>query len=345
MILGVGGSAANASHAVNDFRKLAGIETYSPTDNVSELTARTNDEGWATVFSAWLRVSRLSARDAVLVLSVGGGSLERNVSPNIVEALKYAQSVGATILGIVGRDGGYTARVADACVIIPTVHSDRITPHTEAFQAVVWHLLVSHPKLQQQATRWESLSAKPQRRAVFLDRDGVVNEAIIRDGKPYPPASLEELRIPAGTAEALARLKNSDFVLVVVSNQPDVARGTQQRSTVEEIHRYLRTQLPLDDVLTCFHDDGDACDCRKPQPGLLLRAAQQHGIDLSRSYVAGDRWRDIDAGAKAGCRTVLIDRGYTERRPENVPNARVESLPEAIDWILNVERSLNATSG
>jgi D-sedoheptulose 7-phosphate isomerase len=344
MILGVGGSAANASHAVNDFRKLAGIETYSPTDNVSELTARTNDEGWATVFSEWLRVSRLNSRDAVLVLSVGGGSLERNVSPNIVEALKYAQSVGATILGIVGRDGGYTARVADACVIIPTIHSDRITPHTEAFQAIVWHLLVSHPKLQQQATRWESLSARPRRQAVFLDRDGVLNDAIIRDGKPFPPATLEELHIPPGTANALGRLKDSDFLLVVVSNQPDVARGTQQRSTVEEMHRYLRAELPLDDVLTCFHDDSDACDCRKPQPGLLLRAAQQHGIDLSRSYVTGDRWRDIDAGARAGCRTVLIDRGYTERPPANGPDARVESLPEAIDWILGFERSLNARS-
>src|SRR5262252_2298253 len=177
-ILGVGGSAGNASHAVNDFRKLAGIEAYSPTDNVSELTARVNDDGWATVFEAWLRVSRLQSRDAILVFSVGGGSLERNVSPNLVAALDYAKSVGASVLGIVGRDGGYTARVADACVIIPTVHPDRITPHTEAFQAVVWHLLVSHPKVQKAATRWESLAPSELRRAVFLDRDGVLNEAI-----------------------------------------------------------------------------------------------------------------------------------------------------------------------
>jgi D-sedoheptulose 7-phosphate isomerase len=157
-ILGVGGSAGNASHAVNDFRKLAGIETYAPTDNVSELTARVNDEGWPTVFEAWLRVSHLQPRDAILVFSVGGGSVERNVSPNIVAALDYAKSVGASILGIVGRDGGYTARVADVCVIIPTVHQDRITPHSEAFQAIVWHLLVSHPALQQKATKWESIT-------------------------------------------------------------------------------------------------------------------------------------------------------------------------------------------
>jgi len=157
MIIGVGGSAANASHAVNDFRKLAGIESYTPTDNVSELTARINDEGWSSVFAEWLRVSRLQSRDAVLVLSVGGGSVEQNVSPNIVDAVDYAKSVGATVMGIVGRDGGHTARLADACVVIPTVHRDRITPHTEAFQAVVWHLLVSHPKLQRSPTRWESV--------------------------------------------------------------------------------------------------------------------------------------------------------------------------------------------
>ena len=155
-ILGVGGSAANASHAVNDFRKIAGIEAYAPTDNVSELTARTNDEGWATVFEAWLKTSKLQARDAVLVFSVGGGDLERNVSPNLVAALKLAKSVGAKIIGVVGRDGGYTAKVADACVLIPVVNPVHVTPHSEAFQAVVWHLLVSHPAVKVAETKWES---------------------------------------------------------------------------------------------------------------------------------------------------------------------------------------------
>jgi D-sedoheptulose 7-phosphate isomerase len=154
--LGVGGSAANASHAVNDFRKLAGIEAYSATDNVSELTARVNDEGWEGAFAAWLQGSRLSARDLVFVLSVGGGDLERNISPNLVRALEYARRVGAGVCGIVGRTGGYTARVADACVLVPTVHPDRVTPHAEAFQAVVWHLLVSHPALKAAPTKWES---------------------------------------------------------------------------------------------------------------------------------------------------------------------------------------------
>ena len=154
--LGVGGSAGNCSHAVNDFRKIVGMEAYTPTDNVSELTARTNDEGWETVFVEWLKTSRLNEKDAVFVLSVGGGNLEKNVSPNLVRALQYAKEVGARITGIVGRDGGYTATVADVCVIVPTVNPETVTPHSEAFQAVVWHLLVSHPKLKSNQTKWES---------------------------------------------------------------------------------------------------------------------------------------------------------------------------------------------
>jgi len=153
-LLGVGGSAGNCSHAVNDFRKLCGIEAYAPTDNVSELTARTNDEGWDTVFAAWLRTSRANEKDAVLVFSVGGGNLEKNVSPNIVAALKEAKQRGLKIFGVVGRDGGYTKQVGDCVIVIPTVDAARVTPHTEAFQAVVWHCLVSHPALQQIATKW-----------------------------------------------------------------------------------------------------------------------------------------------------------------------------------------------
>jgi D-sedoheptulose 7-phosphate isomerase len=156
--LGVGGSAANCSHAVNDFRKIVGIEAYAPTDNVSELTARTNDEGWETVFSEWLKTSRLSPNDMVFIFSVGGGNLEKNISPNLVRALQYAKSVGAQVAGVVGRDGGYTALVADACVIVPTVNPENVTPHTEAFQAVIWHLLVSHPALKAAQTKWESAS-------------------------------------------------------------------------------------------------------------------------------------------------------------------------------------------
>src|SRR5215216_3480191 len=155
-VLGVGGSAGNASHAVNDFRKICGFEAYAPTDNVSELTARTNDEGWATVLSEWLKGSRLNGKDGLLIFSVGGGNLEKNVSPNLVSAIQLAKQCGASIVGIVGRDGGYTAKEANACVIIKTVNPDHVTPHSEAFQAVVWHMFVSHPKLKVNKTKWES---------------------------------------------------------------------------------------------------------------------------------------------------------------------------------------------
>jgi len=156
-ILGVGGGAGNAGHAVNDFRKIAGIESYAPTDNASELTARVNDDGWDTVFVNWLKGSRLRAGDCIFVFSVGGGNAEKNISANLVHALKYGKEVGARIIGVVGRDGGYTAKVADACVIVPTVNAETVTPHTEAFQGVVWHLLVSHPLIKTYEMKWESV--------------------------------------------------------------------------------------------------------------------------------------------------------------------------------------------
>jgi D-sedoheptulose 7-phosphate isomerase len=336
-ILGVGGSAANASHAVNDFRKIAGIEAYAPTDNVSELTARTNDEGWATVFEAWLRTSRLRANDLVLVFSVGGGDLEKNVSPNLVAALQYAKRVGAKILGIVGRDGGHTAKVADVCIVIPTVNPAHITPHTEAFQAVVWHLLVSHPAVKLQQTKWESTApANALRPAVFLDRDGVLNRAVVRDGKPFPPPSdVDELELLPDVASSLRDLKAHGFALFVVTNQPDVARGSHTRGSVETLHRALASALPIDEIFVCYHDDNDHCACRKPKPGMLFEAERKHNIDLSRSFVVGDRWRDIDAGHNAGCRTVLIDYGYRERKPAQPPEATARSLREAADWIIS----------
>ena len=334
-ILGVGGSAANASHAVNDFRKIAGIEAYAPTDNVSELTARVNDEGWPTVFESWLRVSHLRANDLVLVFSVGGGDLEKNVSPNLVAALQYAKTVGAKIAGIVGRDGGYTAKVADVCIVIPTVNPAHITPHTEAFQAVVWHLLVSHPAVKQQETKWESTASKGQLRpAVFLDRDGVLNRAQVRDGKPFPPAGLDELELLPDAASSLSDLKAHGFDLYVVTNQPDVARGNQTREGIESMHEALASSLPIDGIFVCYHDDADGCACRKPQPGLLLEAQRKHNIDMARSFMVGDRWRDVDAGHNAGCKVVFIDYGYREKSPARLPEATVKSLREAADWII-----------
>ncbi len=172
------------------------------------------------------------------------------------------------------------------------------------------------------------------KRAVFLDRDGVINRAVVRVGKPYPPGSDSEMEIDPDAPTALALLKQAGFLLLVVTNQPDVARGAQRRETVEAIHARLREALPIDDVYTCYHDDADGCACRKPKPGLLLEGAARHGVDLSASFLVGDRWRDIDAGHAAGCRTVWIDRGYGERGPSSPAAARVASLREAANWIL-----------
>ena len=172
------------------------------------------------------------------------------------------------------------------------------------------------------------------KQAVFLDRDGVVNDAEVKDGKPYSPTNAASLRIAAGAADALARLKERGYLVLVVTNQPEVARGKQTRQTVEEMHQRLRAVLPLDDVLTCYHDDNDDCDCRKPKPGLILTAAERYRVDLGRSFMVGDRWRDIDAGAAAGCKTILIDFGYRERAPVSNPDYRARSLSEAVEWIL-----------
>ena len=172
------------------------------------------------------------------------------------------------------------------------------------------------------------------RRAIFLDRDGVLNEAVVREGKPYPPDSVAGVRIVAGAAAALARLKSLGLPIIVVTNQPDVARGTQKAEAVEAIHERLRRELPVDEFLSCYHDDRDGCGCRKPKPGLIVEGAARHGADPARSFLIGDRWRDIEAGQAAGCRTVWIDLGYRERGPSRAPDARVGSLDEAVEWVV-----------
>jgi D-sedoheptulose 7-phosphate isomerase len=328
-ILGVGGSAANASHAVNDFRKIAGIEAYAPTDNVSELTARTNDEGWPTVFVEWLKESKLTIYDTVLILSVGGGDEEKNVSPNLVKAIQYANERKAYVIGIVGRDGGYTAKHSDACVIIPTVNPAHVTPHTEAWQAIVWHLLVSHPLLKRAETKWEStqVSDEPAHGsgpiAVFLDRDGTLID--------------KNLIVAKDAVHSLERLKGAGFNLVMVTNQPDIARGKITVDFINTINGTLQRQLSLDAVYVCPQDDSNECSCRKPKTGMLREAARELGINLKKSYMVGDTWRDMHAGVSAGCKTVKIF------NPEGLasfwdPNKTVGSLTEAADWILEDSR-------
>jgi D-glycero-D-manno-heptose 1,7-bisphosphate phosphatase len=175
------------------------------------------------------------------------------------------------------------------------------------------------------------------RRAVFLDRDGVINRAVVRDGRPYPPADADHVEVLPGVAVALRRLKAAGYLLIVITNQPDVARGSQTLAAVEAIHSRLAAELPIDDFRTCYHDDGDGCACRKPKPGLILGAAREHQIDLETSVMVGDRWRDVEAGRQAGCRTVFLDYGYAERQPEQ-PGAVAGSLEEATTWILSDQR-------
>lgn len=326
-ILGVGGSAANASHAVNDFRKIVGIEAYAPTDNVSELTARTNDEGWATVFEAWLKESHLSHMDTLLILSVGGGDADKNVSPNLVRAIQYAQIIGSLVVGIVGRDGGYTAKVANACVIVPTVNPDHITPHSEAWQAVIWHLLVSHPSLKQTQTKWESMPS----RAVFLDRDGTLTV------DPHPPKTVEDLEVAPGSWGSLTMLKEAGFKLIMVTNQPDIGRGNVSQEFVDSINNQLLAKLPLDKVYVCPHSDEHKCECRKPRIGLFHQAVKDLNIDLKQSYMIGDSWRDVEAGTAAGCKMIWFRNTLTPPGTHVLgkgPYRIVTSLMEAAKLIL-----------
>jgi D-glycero-D-manno-heptose 1,7-bisphosphate phosphatase len=244
-------------------------------------------------------------------------------------------------------------------VLIPTINPAHITPHAEAFQAVVWHLLVSHPAVKVQATKWESMVPSANNggenpgerkiaekeigektiggrkcRAIFLDRDGVINRAFVKDGKPLPPPTPQDLEILPGVADALRTLKEAGYKLLVVTNQPDVGRGTLPSETLEAMHRDLQAELPLDEIFVCPHSDKDRCECRKPLPGMLIEAARKHNIDLAASYMIGDRWRDVEAGYNAGCKTILIDYGYAEKSAEHEPDLRVKSLREAADWIL-----------
>jgi histidinol-phosphate phosphatase family protein len=269
-ILGVGGSAANASHAVNDFRKICGMEAYCPTDNVSELTARTNDEGWASVFESWLRVSRLRADDCVLVFSVGGGNLEKQVSPNLVSALRIREVRGR---GHWRRDrpprwlhGASGGRLRDRPGREPGAHH-------AARRSLSGGRLALAGDASRAESRRDPLGIAAMKRAVFLDRDGVLTRALIRDGQAYAPVTPAEMEIDADAPAALARLKAAGFLLVVVTNQPDVARGIIRREDVETMHATLRAALPLDACFVCYHDDADGCDCRKPRPGMLLQAA------------------------------------------------------------------------
>ncbi len=331
-ILGVGGSAGNAGHAVNDFRKICGFEAYAPTDNVSELTARTNDEGWPTIFAEWLRGSRIKAEDGLLIFSVGGGNVEKNVSPNLVSAIQLAKTSRC--------DGHRRCRArwrlhreaSDGMRDCPDGESNARHPSQRSLSSC--HLALVRIASQAQSRADQMGKHKVKVRAVFLDRDGVINRALEREARPYPPATLAEFEILPDVPAACAKLKAAGFLLVVVTNQPDVGRGTLKREFVERIHAHMTAQLPIDRVEVCFHAGKGAshCDCRKPKPGMLMRAAREMGINIAQSWMVGDRWRDVDCGHAAGCKTIFIDRGYAEELKQK-PDFSARNLAEAADII------------
>ena len=314
--LGVGGSAGNCSHAVNDFRKIVGIEAYAPTDNVSELTARTNDEGWASVFVEWLKVSRLtSTDDAVRVLGWRRQpGEEHQPQPGVGAAVREAKSAR--------RSSGRRPRrrlYRESCRRLRD-RSDRESGYDYASLGGLSGRRLAPAGLApraQAAPDQMGVDGTVTRRAVFLDRDGVINRVRVVEGRPYPPRALAELEILTGVAEALQALREDGFLLIVATNQPDVARGTTSRAEVDAINARLMELLALDDIRVCFHDSADGCECRKPRPGLLADAARDYAIDLARSFMVGDRWRDIEAGRRAGCTTLFIDDGYAEKQPEH----------------------------
>ncbi len=357
-IVGVGGGAGHASHAVNDFRKLCLIESYAPTDNVSELTARTNDDGWDTSFTEWLAVSRLVADDALLVFSVGGGSREHNVSVNVVNAIERAHELGAAVYGVVGAPGGTLAQLADVAVVIRAPDHLK-TPLVESFQAVVWHALVSHPELAARQGHWESTRRRPGRgpvsgaRAAFVDRDGTINELVLdpRTGRPESPLRVEDVALIPGAAGALRRLAAGGWLLVGVSNQPAAAKGTARPEQLADVQARVLELLAaegarLDGFRICpHHPEGvvpeltGPCDCRKPAPGMLLDAARELEIDLERSWMIGDTDSDVLAGAAAGCRTVLIEQEASSHKRKGTaqPDAVTPDLQAAAALLLGEE--------
>ncbi len=255
---------------MNDFRKLCGIETYGPVDNISELTARTNDEGWDSVFAAWLDTSQLGEKDALLIYSVGGGDAERKISANIVQAIDLAKARSAKVFGIVGRDSVYTAKHGDVVVLIPQVNPSWVTPLTEAFPGRGVALPGQPSSLAAQADEMVS-PAHGLRPAVFLDRNGVIVVPEFRDRRSFAPRRLQDFRLYPEAAASLQKLKRAGFLLTVVTNQPDVGNGLMSRSEVEAMHEIKRRELPLDAIKVCFHGQVEGCDCRKQKPGMISR--------------------------------------------------------------------------
>jgi D-glycero-D-manno-heptose 1,7-bisphosphate phosphatase len=269
----------------------------------------------------------------LFIFSVGGSNSEKHVSTNFVVVMDFAKSVGAVVLGVVWVvTVDIQQKLGDSCVIIATVNPDNVSPPYRGFSSR--HLAFVGISSLVESLHDELGIYDMIRYAVFLDRDGVIVKAVLKAGIPHPPMSLSEVILVEGVQEGLLSLKRKGYTLIVVTNQPDVARGRQTRGAVEQIHDHLRKALPLDDIRVCYHDDSDSCPCRKPKPGLLVQAAYDFDIKLASSFMIGDRWRDVEAGQRAGCTCLFIDYGYDERKPV-MPYVPVASTRHAISWIDN----------
>ncbi len=316
---GVGGGAGTGSHASNDFNKIAGISSVCLSDNISLLTALANDEGLESVFTRQLQMHNLNNNDCLFIFSVGGGS--ERVSANLVSAIKYAKGRGACVIGVVGDETGYTARNADACILTPLVNIKNKTPHTEDFQLIMDHLIVN-------------LIASLPKRAVFFDRDGTLNKAVIRKGAPSCPWKMEELELFPEAHKVLSDLKNMGFENIVFTNQPDIKRGFLTEEETRKISKKILSELPVSEVRFCPHDDSDNCACRKPKAGMLFDSAEKNFVDLSRSFVVGDSWRDMEAGKTAGCKTIFLRRDYNGSF-QNGSDFTANNLNEVFEIIKN----------
>ncbi|MBU3918702.1 HAD-IIIA family hydrolase [Patescibacteria group bacterium] len=324
--LGVGGGAGTGSHAANDFNKYAKISSFCLSDNASLITALTNDENFDAIFKRQLEMHSLTPNDCLFIFSVGGGT--ETTSKNLVAAIEYAKEIGAKIVGVVGKDTGATAQKGDGCIIVPCPEESRRTAHTESFQLMMDHLIVF---------LLDEIGNEMKNKAIFWDRDGIINKVVTRNGETSSPWKLEEFEILSDVKECLEMSKEMGFLNIVFTNQPDISRGNLRIEDLEKMHKIIAEKLPMDEIKFCPHDNQDNCSCRKPKPGLISEAVEKWSIDLGKSYVIGDSWKDIEAGKSAGCKTFLLRREYNKDFQKDY-DFEINNLKQAVKIIKKLDK-------
>ena len=326
-LLGVGGSAGNCSHAVNDFRKLCKINAFCPTDNISEITARINDEGWENSYKDWLEDSGLSKKDALFVFSVGGGDIKKKVSVNLIRAIKLAKEKKSKVFSIVGRKNSYTFKNSNISLVVKSA-PNLITPTSETMQVLVWHSLVS---LQQLMIKKNQMVKKKNKNFIFLDRDGVINKSRIVNGKPFAPTKFSDFKIFKYTKNCLKRL-NEKFIILIITNQPDIGNKILKKKEFNKMCSLLKKKYPIQEVYFCPHKKEDGCDCRKPKIGLLKKAYSKYVFNKKKTFMIGDRNSDMIAAEQFGIKPIFIDRNYKEQKPLiSIP--RFKNLVKAVSYV------------